>query len=269
MHKQYAHREVKQKKRLEKMRQPEKWMPSKYVYRNGKLSASRNPMEVGVGSRLIADLIAGCYEDTLPRHARGRLLDLGCGKVPLYALYRDYVTDNVCVDWQSTFHNSAHLDCESDLSRDLPFKDEEFDTIILSDVLEHIQNPEHLCMEMARVLATGGKILMNVPFFYRLHEMPHDYFRYTEYGLRQLMDNSGLSLVLLDPIGGVPEIMTDIFAKTVCHIPLVGHAIAAFSQWSTRFFIRTSLGTKISEETKKVFPLAYFLVAEKPCGAIF
>lgn len=249
------------------MREPQKWAPSKYVYKKGRLSASRNPEEVGVGSRLIADLVAGYYQDNLPLHARGRLLDLGCGKVPLYELYRNYVTDNVCVDWANTFHHGTHLDFESDLSERLPFEDEEFDTIILSDVLEHMRDPWHLFEEMERVLSAGGKILMNVPFFYRLHEIPHDYFRYTEYGLRGLIEDSGLRLVLLDSIGGVPEIISDIFAKTVRRTPLLGHGLSAFAQWSTMIFIRTALGKKISKDTKKAFPLAYFLVAEKPCGA--
>ena len=245
------------------MKLSHEWAPSKYVYRNGRLAASRNPDEVGVGSRLIADLTARYYEDNLPRHARGRLLDLGCGKVPLYELYRGHVTENVCVDWENAFHQSTHLDYESDLSLRLPFKDEEFDTIVLSDVLEHMREPRHLCAEMERVLRAGGKILMNVPFFYRLHAMPDDYFRYTEYGLRWLIEASGLRLVFLDSIGGVPEIMTDIFAKAVGRTPLVGHALSSFAQWSTMIFLRTALGKKISRETKKTFPLAYFLVAEK------
>ena len=125
----------------QKMREVQKWAPSKYVFRNGRLSASRNPEEVGVGSRLITDLVAGYYQNNLPLHANGRLLDLGCGRVPLYELYRNHVTDTICVDWKNAFHNSTHLDLESDLSKRLPFEDEEFDTIILSDVLEHIQIP--------------------------------------------------------------------------------------------------------------------------------
>ena len=76
----------------------------------------------------------------------------------------------------------------------LPFGDSEFDTIILSDVLEHIPVPEHLWKEMARILSRNGKIIMNVPFYYCLHEAPHDCSRYTEFALRRFVEMSGLRL---------------------------------------------------------------------------
>jgi hypothetical protein len=105
------------------------------VYYKGKLFASRDEGEVSWSSRLIVDIVAGFYDRCLKQYARGRLLDLGCGKVPLYGTYRELVTDVICVDWQNTLHNSPYLDQELDLTDDMPFDDNQFDTIILSDVL--------------------------------------------------------------------------------------------------------------------------------------
>ena len=204
------------------MRNKAAWHPSKYVVKNGVLRGSRDRAEVSVGSRLFTDLIALVYERSLPTHARGRLLDLGCGKVPLYMAYREFVTENICVDWQNTLHKNEYLDHECDLTAALPFDDVSFDTIILSDVLEHIPQPELLWTEMARLLAPGGKLLMNVPFYYWLHEQPHDYYRYTEFGLRRFVDLAGLRLLELKSLGGAPEIMADIFAKNVQRVPHVG-----------------------------------------------
>src|SRR6202035_1286172 len=133
------------------MRNCNLWRPSKYVRQNGRLVASRDPKEVGVASRLIADRTARFYDTNLELHAKGRLLDLGCGKVPLFDAYRHYVTDNICIDWENTVYKNDHLDFEADLTKELPFADGEFDTIILSDVLEHIAEPERLCGEIARV----------------------------------------------------------------------------------------------------------------------
>lgn len=254
------------------MKNADTWQPTKYVYKGGKLIASRDPKEVGFGSRLIADIVADFYDRSLPKHAKGALLDLGCGKVPLFAAYRNYVTNNICVDWEDTLHKSEHLDLTCDLTQDLPFKDEEFDTIILSDVLEHIPEPEHLWKEMARILAEGGKIILNVPFFYWLHEQPHDYYRYTEFALRRFVQTSGLRLVQLAPAGGVPEIMTDIFSKTVLRLPKIGRSLSIFAQSFASFFIRTGFGGKISTATSHTFPLGYFLIAEKPsscCGGSY
>jgi SAM-dependent methyltransferase len=226
--------------------------------------ASRDPKEVCVGSRLIADLIAERYVANLKLHAKGRLLDLGCGKVPLFDVYRHYVTDNICIDWENTAHKSDHLDFEADLTKELPCSDGEFDTVILSDVLEHIPEPERLCREMARVLSPKGKLLLNVPFYYWLHEQPHDYYRYTEFALRRLMDRSGMQVLQLQAIGGAPEIMVDILAKNVERVPVAGIPVAMLSQWVVSAFLHTSVGRRISEATAHNFPLGYFLVAMKP-----
>ncbi len=246
------------------MRNQEKWRSSKYIYKKGKLVASRDPKEVGIGSRLIADLIAGFYDSNLSQHAKGKLLDLGCGKVPLYAAYREFVTDNICVDWGNTLHKNECLDYELDLTKTLPFGDSEFDTIILSDVLEHIPVPEQLWKEMVRILSRNGEIIMDVPFYYWLHEQPHDYYRYTEFALRRFVETSGLRLIQLEPIGGAPEVMADIFAKNILRLPKLGHPLALVAQWFTLGFIRTKFGKKVSEATSSSFPLGYFLIAAKP-----
>ena len=245
------------------MQNREEWKPSKFVYKHGKLIGSRDPAELSVSSRLMADIIADFYNRSLKDHARGRLLDLGCGKVPFYATYRELVSDAICVDWSNTAHKSKHLDWELDLTKDLPFDDNEFDTIILSDVLEHIPVPEHLWGEMARILSKNGKIIMHVPFFYWLHEQPHDYYRYTEFALRRFVEISGMRLIQLTPIGGAPEIMADLFAKIVSRSRGIGRATALLSQWCAWNFIRTSVGKRVSDATARLFPFGYFLIAEK------
>lgn len=245
------------------MQNRDKWKPSKFVYKSGHLAASSDPAEVGVGSRLVADTIAKFYDRNLKLHARGKLLDLGCGKVPLYAAYREFVTENTCVDWGNTLHKNPYLDRELDLTKHLPFDDGVFDTIILSDVLEHIPVPEYLWREMARILSRNGKLIMNVPFFYWLHEVPHDYYRYTEFALRRFVEVSGMRLVELVPMGGAPEIMVDIFAKNAMRLPRMGRALASTAQWCVSSFLRTRIGKKISRGTSASFPLGYFLIAEK------
>lgn len=245
------------------MRNREKWKPSKFIYKKGKLIASRDQKEVSVGSRLIVDLIAQFYNNNLQQHAKGKLLDLGCGKAPLFLAYKDYVSDITCIDWECTMHEKEYLDFECDLTKVLPFTDREFDTIIISDVLEHVPQPEHLWREMSRILSGDGKIIMSVPFYYWLHEQPHDYYRYTEFALRRFVESSGLRLIQLNSIGGAPEIMADIFSKNILRLPKSGRVLAMFAQWLTSRFINTKIGKKVSTATSSGFPLGYFLVAAK------
>jgi SAM-dependent methyltransferase len=245
------------------MRNKEIWKPTKFIYKNKRLIASRNTKDVNISSVLMVDLIAEFYDSQIKIYAQGRLLDLGCGKVPLYEVYKDYVSENVCIDWGQTLHKNPYLDFESDLNKPLPFNDNEFDTIILSDVLEHLRNPELLWSEMYRVLKGGGRLIMNVPFYYWLHEEPYDYFRYTKYALKAMAEDVGFSIVLLKSIGGVPEILADLTAKNVIKIPVIGSTIAMFIQFLIKNFVRTKIGKKVSTNTGKKFPLGYCMIVEK------
>jgi SAM-dependent methyltransferase len=248
------------------MKNADRWTPSKFVYRGGRLMASRDRAKVRVGSRLMTDLIAAVYDTYLPQYARGRLIDLGCGRVPLFEAYRDHITDHVCVDWANTEHRNEFIDQECDLTRALPFQDGAFDTIILSDVLEHIPEPEALWREMFRILRPQGKVLMNTPFYYCLHEAPYDFYRYTEFALRRFADRTGFRILVLKPLGGAPEILADLFAKHLQFIPLIGRPCAMCVQALTRAFVQTAPGRMVSQKTTRGFPFGYFLVAEKAGG---
>jgi SAM-dependent methyltransferase len=246
------------------MRNQDQWVPSKFTYVAGRLVASRDKKELGADSRLIGDLVAACYDDALKNYAHGALIDLGCGKVPLFEAYRDLVGQVTCVDWASSTHKNQFVDIECDLTEALPFETGAFDTIILSDVLEHVARPDRLWSEMSRILAPGGSILMNVPFYYWLHEEPHDYYRYTEFALRRFVSDAGLDLQLLKPIGGTPELLGDLAAKHLLRMRLVGGALAGFVQRLALGFVGTGLGRRVSRKTSTKFPLGYFLVASRP-----
>jgi SAM-dependent methyltransferase len=244
------------------MKNKENWKPSKFVYQKNRLRASRDNKQVGFSSRLMADLIAGFYDRILKKHAHGILLDLGCGKVPLYEAYRPYVEDNICVDWENSLHRNEFLDMTADLNFPLEMPDNSYDTIILSDVLEHIKKPRQLWEEMARVLKKEGILILNVPFFYWLHEEPYDYFRYTKYALTAMAEEVGFEIIEIEPIGGAPEVLADIIAKTIKMAPLIGKPLSVLVQYLTWLFVRTSFGSKVSRGTSNQFPLAYGMVAK-------
>lgn len=242
------------------MKNAQAWRPTKFELRGGRWRSGTNPKEVGTGSRLITDVVALVYDTHLPQHARGRLLDLGCGGVPLYGAYRALVSEVTCVDWAE----AEHVDLAHDLSQPLPFDDARFDTIILSDVLEHVPEPALLWREMTRVLAPGGKILMNVPFFYWLHAHPHDYYRYTRFALERFVSLNALELVSLRPLGGIGEVLADLVAKLLDKLPLIGPPLAVGLQAVVGAFGRTALGRRIAERSASHFPLAYFVIARRP-----
>jgi SAM-dependent methyltransferase len=68
----------------------------------------------------------------------------------------------------------------------LPFANDSFDVILANNVIEHLREPAAGVSEMRRVLAPRGQVLYTIPFLYPVHEAPHDYARFTRYGLTRL-----------------------------------------------------------------------------------
>ena len=242
------------------MQHVESWRPSKIVKRGTKWVGSPLASELGIGSRLIGDIQAATYQRVIEAHARGRLLDVGCGKVPLFGIYSPLATEIVCVDWPHSMHGSQHVDQFVDLNRPLPFEGAQFDTILSTDVLEHIGRPDVLWREIARLLRPGGKIILTVPFLYSIHEEPHDYFRYTAYKLRQFCDDNNLQVIELEPYGGALEVILDIVGKHLYRHRMLSRLHLAAS----RMLLKIKPLKAISDDTMKIFPLGYCLVAEKP-----
>ncbi|MFN3840666.1 MAG: class I SAM-dependent methyltransferase [Cyclobacteriaceae bacterium] len=245
------------------MKNTESWKPTKYELRNGKLRASKNRHAVSVSSRLMIDITASFYQKALHKYTKGSLADLGCGHVPFYLLYKHLATTITCVDWPNSLHKNPHLDVECDLNKPLPIQAETFDTIILSEVLEHIAEPDVLWAEMARMLKSGGKIIVSVPFLYKIHEAPHDYFRYTEFALKNFATKNNLKIVELESFGGLPVVLADLYAKILVKIPVIGNALASILQSLCFWFVHTPWGKRLSARTAGAYPLGYFLVVEK------
>ena len=241
------------------MRNRELWTSSKFVEAGGKWVGSPDVSKVGRGSRFIMDIVASTYNQAIKKHAKGRLLDLGCGEVPLYGMYKDLVDNNTCVDWRKSIHQNHHVDNFVDLNGPLPFQDHSFDTILTTDVLEHIREPEICWREMSRVLAPGGKLILCVPFLYWQHEEPYDYFRYTSHKLKDYCEIHGLQILELEPYGGGLEVILDISGKHIAR-----HAwLSAMHLALTKLLMRLSPLRALSDDQKNEFPLGFCLVALK------
>jgi len=246
----------------------DKYVPTKFrIDSRGRLRATRDDRFLWTASRLVAELVAQFYGAAFQKYARGRLIDLGCGRAPFYVGYAPFVSAVTCVDWNEPEGSASHLDATQDLRASLAFPNAAFDTVLLSDVLEHIPTPEYLMEEISRVLAPGGVLLMNVPFMYLLHEQPHDYYRYTEFALRRFVDIAGLELLELAPLGGSFDVFADFVGKHLNMIPLVGGPPARFIQFAAFAFGKTKFGERIRAKSGRHFPLGYALVARRPLAA--
>lgn len=87
-------------------------------------------------------------------------------------------------------------------SRALPFRDDAFDAIEITEVLEHVPDTVAALCECRRVLWSGGRLVATAPFLERLHGDPHDYVRYTAAMWRRPLTESGLAVDSVTPQGG-------------------------------------------------------------------
>ncbi len=69
---------------------------------------------------------------------------------------------------------------------DKALDNQRFGTIFSISVMEHCENPFLMAENMTRLLKPGGKIVLSVPFAYKFHGYPSDYWRFTEAGVKKL-----------------------------------------------------------------------------------
>ncbi len=124
---------------------------------------------------------------------KGRVIDLGCGTAPYKETILKTADEYIGVDWEISLHDKANVDVIADLSERLPFDDNYADIVVSFQVMEHLPEPHFFLSECFRILKQNGRLLLTVPFMWHIHEEPHDFFRYTRYGLRHLLAKAGFS----------------------------------------------------------------------------
>ncbi|MFN2256764.1 MAG: class I SAM-dependent methyltransferase [Candidatus Promineifilaceae bacterium] len=129
------------------------------------------------------------------------VLDAGSGQ----GRYRDYFdhTRYVGLDLavgDETWDYSG-LDTVGDL-REIPFPDDSFDAAVCVQTLEHVNDPFQVIGEIGRVLKPGGRFYLSAPQAWHQHQKPHDFFRYTSFGFNHLLEQSGMRLLEIRPMGG-------------------------------------------------------------------
>lgn len=137
---------------------------------NFKKHSSKNPLQRFLIDRFLDALVA----ETEALHP-GKILDAGCGEGFTLEKLRQRAVGQVLVgvDIQQRaiglgHEIHSHLDMQQGSVYELPFKDDTFDAVICSEVLEHLEDPKKALGELARV--TKRYVIITVPNepFFRL-----------------------------------------------------------------------------------------------------
>lgn len=113
--------------------------------------------------------------------------------------YRQYFAE------ASSYTTSEHIPypgCDLVIDvRNMPqIADATYDCVFCSGVLEHVDDYEAGMREIARILKPGGTLFLGLPFRQALHLKPTDYWRFTEFGIRVLLERHGFGVDEITPI---------------------------------------------------------------------
>lgn len=127
------------------------------------------------------------------------VLDAGAGTSPYKALFNHAQYESADFEQVDKAYAASTYVCDL---KAIPVENCRFDFIVFNQVMEHLPNPKTVLAELHRVLKPGGKMIYTGPFFYEEHEQPYDFYRYTQFGLRELFSSTGFVIDRLDWLEG-------------------------------------------------------------------
>jgi len=200
-------------------------------------------------------------EKFLSRHASDkRVLDIGSGGSSYGRFFPNRLSVDIDPERKPDMVADAH---------NLPFKDGEFELVLCTEVLEHVLDPKKVISEISRVLKPGGRVILTTRFMYPLHDTPHDYWRFTIYGMRELFKE--WNIIELIPETQTFSTIAALLQRISFQTTLKANKILkffilckAFMINKMNFLITKEFGNiQKSKEEKNIMSTGYYIVAEK------
>jgi SAM-dependent methyltransferase len=193
----------------------------------------------------------------------GKTLDVGCGQRPYEHLVASKKYIGLELDTPA-----ARTMKKADIyytGKRFPFRKESFDSVMLNQVFEHVFNPEEFLQEVNRVMKRGGRLLLTVPFVWDEHEQPHDYARYSSFGIAWILKENGFAIIeqrkSVNDIGILFQLINGfIYKKVQTHNLILNHIFFFFL--IAPFNILGSLMAKLTPKSDDLY-LDNIVLAEK------
>lgn len=202
-----------------------------------------------------------CMTPIIKQHARGDALDAGTGRAPFKPLMEQQCDSVTCIDVED---RAGLVDLVADVQAMPQVKSDAYNFVLCSQVLEHVPRPWDAMAELSRVLRADGVLVLSVPHLSPIHEAPHDYYRYTPFGLTTLAEQSGLEVISIQPTGGLfcflLHPVSYVWMSTVGALPVIG-----WLGWLINYFFFICLGGLLDRlfGVVKQYPCDHVMVAKK------
>jgi SAM-dependent methyltransferase len=204
------------------------------------------------------------YEVTLPRiiaHVNGKIIDLGCGDMPFRKFVVDKVGEYHSLDIEKKVADVMFVGDIQDMNM---IPSETYDSAICLQVLNYVANPFKALSEIQRILRKDGRLILSVCHLSRILDEPYDLYRYTNYGLKYLLEEAGFKVMEIVPTGGIfcflGHQFSTIFVCLFWHIPVLKNVVFFLNKW---FCAKLCFWLDKNIEKRKVLALGYTCVAKK------
>ena len=219
------------------------------------IKADRYPFTTTTNYSMFAIL-----EQLLKGSKRGKVIDIGAGtlafKSYLEAKFDNYLSCDI------TAKDEFPLDFIAN-AESLPLPSETIDCVFLSAVLEHCPEPKNILNEIHRVLKPDGKLILTVPHIHHIHGEPHDYYRFTRYGLEHLLTKADFQSISVYPVGGAVSYLSTVISTGVVSLLSFHRILTAMIYWLNKLWVRITYSVDRKLDTNKKFALGYVASAIK------
>ncbi len=192
------------------------------------------------------------------KYIGGKCLDFGCGIKPYQQLFS--TEEYVGVEIESEIKDPGVVYYDG---KTLPFENDTFDSILCSQVFEHIPNLDEIITEIHRILKPGGYVLLTAPFVYPEHLKPFDFRRFTQNGIQMFMESHGFSILKCHKSGNFSEAIAQMQNVFICEKLFCGKEKSLFRKTGIFFInVKGYLLSKLYRDEKDLY-LDNIVVARK------
>jgi len=168
----------------------------------------------------------------LPKYCHGKVIDVGAGRGKYSEMIKKYAESYLATDNKSSKPQFGKSDGNIDIVCDatkIPVSDNEFDTVVCTEVLEHVSNPFDLVRELSRILKKDGHLIISSGWIAPYHKEPKDYYRFSEDAYRYLCKTNRLSVEKVVYKGRYFTLMWYLVTRTIkLHLPRLHRTIYRF-----------------------------------------
>ncbi|UZJ39123.1 methyltransferase domain-containing protein [Prosthecochloris sp. SCSIO W1102] len=141
-------------------------------------------------------------------YIKGKVLDIGGKKQNKRGSFDPKTIKTECWDYLNT-DSSTSPDILANATK-IPVKNEYYDTVLLCELLEHLEHPEYAIAEAFRVMKPQGCCVITIPFLVPIHPDPSDFARFTPDKLKRMLEKHGFNIKTLSTMGGLFSVISDL-----------------------------------------------------------